>query len=65
MTVSYAMTEAMCGSKYIPRFGKTWQDHFQDKGKKSTSPDENIWPGTLEGLLSQVVRYHELSWTRH
>lgn len=44
----------MCGSKYSPRFGKTWPDHIQDKNNKAVAPDNNIWPGTLEGCLVKL-----------
>lgn len=44
----------MCGSKYVPRFGKTWNDHLEDKRDKAVSPDQNIWPGTLEGCLVKL-----------
>lgn len=44
----------MCGSKLIPRLGKTWQDHLQDKELKMTNPHGNIWPGTLEGCLVKL-----------
>jgi dGTPase len=44
----------MCGSKYAPRFGKTWSDHLQDKSNKAEAPDNNIWPGTLEGCLVKL-----------
>jgi dGTPase len=37
-----------------PRFGKTWQDHFEDKLQKLRDPDANILPGTLEGCLVKL-----------
>lgn len=40
--------------KYVPRFGKTWDDHFADKKQKLADPDSNIWPGTLEGCLVKL-----------
>lgn len=40
--------------KYVPRFGKTWEDHFEDKKQKLADPDSNIWPGTLEGCLVKL-----------
>lgn len=44
----------MCGTRFEPRFGKTWQDHFDDKKQKLADPDKNIWPGTLEGCLVKL-----------
>lgn len=41
----------MCGHKLVPRFGKTWQDHFQEKQAKLNDPHGNLLPGTLEGCL--------------
>ena len=41
----------MSGTKLEPRYGKTWQDHFNDKTRKLADPDANIMPGTLEGCL--------------
>jgi dGTPase len=50
----------MCGCKFAPRFGKTWEDHFTDMENKLKDPDANIWPSTLEGCLvklSDTVSY--------
>ncbi len=44
----------MCGTQYVPRLGKTWQDHFNDCKEKQKNPDQNIWPGTLEGCLVKL-----------
>lgn len=44
----------MNGTKLIPRFGKTWEDHALDKKQKITQPEKNIWPGTLEGCLVKL-----------
>jgi dGTPase len=44
----------MCGTKLQPRYGKTWEDHHTDAKNKSISPDNNIWPGTLEGCLVKI-----------
>lgn len=44
----------MCGTKFVPRYGKTWEDHFEDKKAKLRDPDANIWPGTLEGCLVKL-----------
>lgn len=44
----------MAGTKLIPRFGKTWQDHFDDLEQKLSDPDHNIMPGTLEGCLVKL-----------
>ena len=44
----------MCGHKLIPHFGKTWEDHFQEKQLKLNDPHGNIWPGTLEGCLVKL-----------
>jgi dGTPase len=42
--------------KLIPRFGKTWDDHFNDLKHKLTDPNFDIIPGTLEGCL---VKYSD------
>lgn len=44
----------MCGTKYAPRFNKTWEDHFVDRRNKLADPGKNIWPGTLEGCLVKL-----------
>lgn len=44
----------MCGNKLTPRFGKTWNDHFEDCKQKLEHPEINIWPGTLEGCLVKL-----------
>lgn len=44
----------MCGTIFKPRYGKTWEDHFRDKEQKLANPDDNIWPGTLEGCLVKL-----------
>lgn len=37
--------------KFVPRYGKTWDDHFNDLKQKLTDPNFDIIPGTLEGCL--------------
>ncbi|MEI8365540.1 MAG: HD domain-containing protein [Parachlamydiaceae bacterium] len=44
----------MCGNKFSPNFGKTWEDHQREKDLKLQNPDGNIWPGTLEGCLVKM-----------
>lgn len=44
----------MCGNKLIPNFGKTWEDHFRERKQKIANPENNIWPGTLEGCLVKL-----------
>lgn len=44
----------MCGTQFVPRYGKTWEDHFADKAHKLADPEANIWPGTLEGCLVKL-----------
>lgn len=44
----------MCGTKLVPRYGKTWQDHFLDKEQKLNDPNHNILPATLEGCLVKL-----------
>jgi len=44
----------MCGTKFVPNFGKSWQDHFNERKKKIEYPDNNIWPATLEGCLVKM-----------
>lgn len=45
---------SMNGCKIVPRIGKTWEDHGIDKANKKKDPDQNIWPGTLEGCLVKL-----------
>lgn len=42
------------GPKLNPDFGKTWEDHFQDKENKRVRPAKNILPATLEGCLVKI-----------
>lgn len=44
----------MCGNVLKPHFGKTWEDHFQERNRKIADPEKNIWPGTLEGCLVKL-----------
>jgi dGTPase len=44
----------MSGTRLVPRYGKSWDDHFKDKEQKLTDPDKNILPGTLEGCLVKI-----------
>lgn len=44
----------MGGNILKPTFGKTWDQHAQDKIDKKNSPDKNILPGTLEGCLVKL-----------
>lgn len=37
--------------RLLPRYGKTWDDHFQDLKNKLSDPEKDILPGTLEGCL--------------
>lgn len=37
-----------------PQFDKTWIEHFEDRKIKTTDPDRNIFPGTLEGCLVKL-----------
>ena len=37
-----------------PVYGKTWEDHFKDLQKKTTHPESNIFPATLEGCLVKI-----------
>lgn len=41
-------------TQYLPRFGKTWDDHFADRQRKLSDPECNIMPGTLEGCLVKL-----------
>ncbi len=38
-------------NKFIPRYSKTWDDHFNDLKQKLEDPNFDIIPGTLEGCL--------------
>jgi dGTPase len=44
----------MCGTKFIPNYGKSWDDHFAEREQKMADPDKNIWPATLEGCLVKM-----------
>ncbi len=44
----------MRSARLTPRFGKTWQDHFDDLKTKLQDPETNIIPGTLEGCLVKI-----------
>jgi dGTPase len=44
----------MTGPVLIPRFDKTWEDHFKDRKQKKSHPDCNILPATLEGCLVKL-----------
>lgn len=44
----------MVGSKLIPHWGKTWDEHFKERQQKKEKPEENIMPGTLEGCLVKL-----------
>lgn len=44
----------MAGPVYAPKFGKTWEDHIQDKAHKRLHPEDNIMPGTMEGCLVKL-----------
>jgi dGTPase len=41
-------------TRYDPRYGKTWDDHFADRQLKLSQPECNIMPGTLEGCLVKL-----------
>jgi len=44
----------MAGTKLVPQYGKTWEDHESDKQLKLKDPRVNIWPGSLEGCLVKI-----------
>lgn len=44
----------MGGTRLVPVFGKTWDDHFREKEEKLANPNKNIMPGTLEGCLVKI-----------
>lgn len=44
----------MSTPKLIPQFGKTWQDHLNEKEVKKYYPNTNFMPGTLEGCLVKL-----------
>ena len=41
-------------TKLTPRYGKCWQDHYNDLEQKLAEPEKNIIPGTLEGCLVKL-----------
>lgn len=40
--------------RLIPRFGKTWQHHLEDKNEKLRNENVNLMPMTLEGCLVKI-----------
>jgi len=44
----------MSTPQLFPKFGKTWQDHLDEREIKKQTPQENIMPGTLEGCLVKL-----------
>lgn len=44
----------MAGNILKPHFGKSWDDHFNDRKQKLIDPEKNIWPSTLEGCLVKL-----------
>ena len=44
----------MQATRLEPRFGKSWEDHFEDMKAKVADPEANIMPGTLEGCLVKL-----------
>ncbi|WP_039378248.1 deoxyguanosinetriphosphate triphosphohydrolase family protein, partial [Parachlamydia acanthamoebae] len=44
----------MQGHILKPKFGKTWDDHFNERDLKLKDPDFNIIPGTMEGCLVKL-----------
>lgn len=44
----------MKASQLTTRFNKTWEEHFEECRGKLKNPEENIWPGTLEGSLVKL-----------
>lgn len=44
----------MANPTLVPRYGKTWEEHFVDKNLKISDPDTNIIPATLEGCLVKL-----------
>lgn len=39
---------------FVPHWGKTWEDHFQEQELKLKNPDHNLMPATLEGCLVKL-----------
>lgn len=44
----------MSGTKLVPRYNKTWDEHFVDKAQKIAEPEKNLIPATLEGCLVKL-----------
>ncbi|MBS0622416.1 MAG: HD domain-containing protein [Verrucomicrobia bacterium] len=44
----------MCGHQFAPIRCKTWERHDAEVQDKLRSPENNIWPGTLEGCLVKL-----------
>lgn len=44
----------MVGARLVPAYGKTWDDHLNDKKQKKKNPDFNCMPATLEGCLVKL-----------
>lgn len=41
-------------TRFVPKFGKSWDDHFAELEVKLGDPDGNLWPATLEGCLVKL-----------
>lgn len=44
----------MAENKLSPKFGKSWNDHFEERKRKQMDPDINLFPATLEGCLVKL-----------
>ena len=42
------------GTVFKPQYGKTWDEHFKERGAKIKDPDVNVIPATLEGCLVKI-----------
>lgn len=45
---------AMEGEVIVPRFNKTWEDHYKDIEEKKKNTSKGITPATLEGALVKL-----------
>jgi dGTPase len=44
----------MSGTAIRPRWGKSWEDHFEELAQRAVEPEHNLMPATLEGCLVKL-----------
>jgi dGTPase len=44
----------LSGTRLVPQFGKSWEQHFRERELRKKDPEINIMPATLEGCLVKI-----------